>query len=146
MVRILYLHVETAGMSSKSMKILGAALSIALGNGGIQEHRLPIADFCAIADIPISSGVRDLNKFIATDGRGALGLLSAVRVDLDAGEIIDDVPRYRGSWPLFNYMHVDSEYFFFEVGRKYLREVLASLRLGGPVHVRRLLQDGESFH
>lgn len=145
MVRILYVQVETEGMSSKSIKLLGVALSIALANAGSKVNRLPIVDFCAIADIPNSSGVQNLKRFAYSDGRSALGLLSAVTVDFDAGEIVDDVPRNLTSWPLFSYLSLDDQFFCFEVEGRYLREALSSLRRSSPCPVRKLLQKGERF-
>jgi len=121
---IISIKLDTKGLSPKALRVLETAVSIALRNRHVQQHHVPVADFCVQADLPNTTSLLQLRKLVSEVG-GAGGSIDVI--ELDASDKDED----GGSWPVFKEVWVSSSHISFELTR-YMYPGEAQTRLLGP--------------
>lgn len=126
---IISVKLETKGLSPKAVRVLKTAVSIALRNPHVQQHHVPMADFCKQADLPTTTSSAQLWKLV-TEVRGlAVGSIDVI--EMDASDNDED----GGSWPVFEQVWVSGTHLSFVLTRDMYPGVAeARLRGRSPNH------------
>ncbi|RQZ59316.1 hypothetical protein [Burkholderia sp. Bp9004] len=123
MSKVISIEFDTKGLSPNALKVLKAAITIALRAVGVQRNHVAQADFYELAGLPATIGMPQLIRLF-TEARNVTGF-GEIK---DAGS--DDDDGLLGSWPVFNSIFVTGTHISFGITDPMYQPEVHSLLLG----------------
>ncbi|MFP3586384.1 hypothetical protein SCB29_22365 [Paraburkholderia sp. SIMBA_055] len=123
MNKAISIEFATKGLSPNALRVLKAAITIALRDVEVQKRHVAKADFCELAGLPTTIGMQQLIGVFIEAGR------VTGSVDIFGMEGMDD-DGLLGSWPVFKGIFITDTHVSFEIDDLMYQPEVHSLLLG----------------